>query len=222
MSRGRIPVTDLNPTIQVQADGVSLGRRSILDFTGMSLTDNASSGSVQIAGGLRVLHRDVTLVTVENSATEVDLVSYDIPADTLDIDGRKLVVEQRGDIFNNGLSRNMTFRVYLGGVAIYEDVLSLGSISARRPFWWRTEVVRIGAGSQMMYGRFLLAAPDNTGPAIGTAGGFTQGEGQAYALLTEGLTEDDSAAIELRTSIQQASATINMNTRQQTYQVHTE
>lgn len=223
MSRQRQP--SINPTVVVLDDGTTLGDRARLDFSGFTISDAPASSAVSITAptpGLQVLERNVTPVDVDNTTVETDLVSYSIPGDTFDLDGRKLVVDQRGDLFNNGLTRQITWRIYLGAVVIWEDTLSQQSISERRPFWLRTEVVRLASASQIMVAKLNIASPDNSAPTTGTAGSFGTTAGETYTMFTDGLALDERNPIAMRVSVQHSAATSNQRTRQQTWQAFTE
>jgi len=214
----------INPSIRVLADGSALGQRTDVDFVGFAVTDNPNSGLVRVQAptpGLNVLDRNVATVVVDNDV-ETTLAGFVIPAGTLDINGRKVVLDQRGDIFNNGSTRSSIWRVYFGGVLAWGDTLSLQGISARRPFQWRHELVRIGSSSQEYFGDMQIASPNNALPTQAGLGTFNGGDGQGFAMYGPGLALDPDAAIDIRVTVQQSFTTANMITTQQTFQVSVE
>lgn len=177
--------------------------------------------SLVVSSGLNVLHRSVIDVDVDNTTTETDLANYTVPAGTLDVDGRKVVIEQRGDILNVGAARSLTLRIYIDGSITWADSLPLSNIDDRRPFYLRTELIRTDSGEQALYARLDLGGLNGASPDTGT-GGSTAAAGQTFTMLAAQTLGDETGSINMRVSVEHSAATSNLRTRQQSLQVSTE
>ena len=194
------------------------GRGSVaLDTSGgvvyVKTTTSGNTGWVAV-GGSSVVARDVTAIDINDTDVESLLANLDIPAGALALNGQVASLDIRGDVFNNGASRNATFRVSLGGTVHWEDVVSLGNVDDRRPMHVHAELIRLTDSSQVLHGSITIGAANSAEPDIGTGGSMTA-TGLIYPLFTEGLALDESATINWRVSIEHAVASTNMRTRVQ-------
>jgi hypothetical protein len=167
-----------------------------------------------------VLFRSVTEADTgaAGSSAEIDFVNITIPAGTLDVNGRMVWIEQRGDIHNFGAARSMQLRFYLDGTLTFSDSLALSNVNARKPFHVRTEIVTAGAMVQTVRIVFVFQNTSATAPDVGTAGNV-DATNNVYTLWGADSASDRANAIAFRMSIQQSAATANQRVRQQHYLV---
>lgn len=169
-------------------------------------------------GGRLVLSRNTTLVDVDNTTTETDLVNYTIPANTLDANGVWVVIEQCFDHLNNGATRSITLRWYVGGVLVHEGTpISFGSNATRHPLAFTTRIVSLGATQQSVWVTGLRAG-SATPPATGQ-GGQLGTAGTPFVLWGADSAADRTNTIAVRITIAHSAATSNQRTRQPFYLV---
>lgn len=212
-----------NPTIELLQEGARLGPRRAVDLEGFAITDNPSSGVTQVRSvpGLLVLERDTNEVVIQTDV-ETNILDYTAPANTLDVDGRRLIFEGRGDIFNNGLTRNSILRIYFGGALAWSAPgLQLTSVNVRRPYWLRVECIRTSETLCDIHGRLELGPANATLPSPGTGGNFAV-SGTLYNFFSVDVPAIAANALPFRVSWQQSFAGANMETRQQAAFVFTE
>lgn len=191
----------------------SLGLRTDDGTVFIKTTTSGNTGWQRVGAG-SIAQRSVTLVDIDNTTTESTLASFDLPANSLDIDGRIASMFVRGDVFNNGASRNATIRVYWGDELHWSDVVAIGNVDDRRPLRIDLELIRTGSGTQVLHGEIELGAANSAEPDSGT-GGSTAANGLQYNLfdIDAAISEEDAQTF--RVTIQHDTATTNMRTRVQ-------
>lgn len=185
---------------------LNLLRSAILEI------DGATEGGS--GGGSSTSTATISDVSEVDNATEVEttLASLTLPADSLSTDGARARMSVRGDIFNNGASRNAVFRVRFGGTIYYEDIVGIGNVSDRRPLRIDIEVIRISASSQILTGVITLGAANSALPDVGT-GGSMAGAGLHYSFFNVDPSADETADQDIEVSIEHSVASANMRTR---------
>src|SRR5512138_2130781 len=160
----------------------------------MSAADKGKLDAISPSSSGIVIARDLTALDYQD-ANENTLVSYTIPANTLDVDGRKVIVEQLLDVHNIGSTRSWTLRVSLGGVVVLQDTVTLAQNAARHPWRLRTEITSLGATTQMTRVT-LLRNSNGTAPTTGQGGTFA-GVSNAYELWGNDSAADRTGTIAL-------------------------
>jgi hypothetical protein len=175
-------------------------------------------------GGLNVLTRSVTEIEITDTTTETNLVNYTIPADTLDENGRRVVITQNLDVYNSGASRYFIVRLYIGGVEVFADRYPLSNSGRRRPVRIRTEIISVSTSVQMVRMTFIANATNSLDPDTGTAGGLDGTTAATFEVWGADSTADRTAAMSFTMSIAHSAAAgpTNFRTRQQAYQIHVE
>lgn len=96
-----------------------------------------------------LLSRDATAVTVANSTTETDLLSYAIPAGMLGSD-HAVRLRLVGDYHNNsGSDKTFTFRIKLGSTTIASQANMLTTSATVKGFHFEFELNQIAVNSQL-------------------------------------------------------------------------
>jgi hypothetical protein len=127
---------------------------------------------INSADAVGVLARSNAQIVLVNTAPEVSIFSYTIPAGLLGTD-RTLQVQLMGDLLNNsGANQAINFRVSIGGSTVYNE--STGAIPAsnvRRPWNWMLNFANLGAANQnYLSGTLMLGAPGGAATGLGDIG----------------------------------------------------
>jgi len=191
----------------------SLGLRTDDGTAWIKTTASGNTGWEQI-GASAIVERDVSGVDIDNTTSETELATMTVPANALGIDGQIATLDIRGDVLNNGSSRNITFRVYLGGSVVWQDLVALGNVDDRRPMHVHAELVRLTDSSQVLHGWISFGGANSAEPDVGT-GGTMAAAGLLYPFFAEGLALDETSTIAWRVSVEHSAATTNLRTRVQ-------
>lgn len=140
-------------------------------LTKSSATDFASYWATPTGGGGSgaTTWRDTSVVDATLTTSEIDVLNFAIPANTLATD-RRFHILVSGDYLRNG-SGYATARVYVGPTMIYTTMLNPGANATRRR--WRLELDLLAAGAanaQLAYGIWYhMTAIDgqNSAPTAG-------------------------------------------------------
>lgn len=191
----------------------SLGLRTDDGTAWIKTTPSGNTGWQRVGAG-SIAQRSVVPVDADNTTAETTLASFELPANTLDVDGRIAALLIRGDVFNNGASRNATIRVYWGDELQWADVVALANVDDRRPLRIDLELIRTGSGTQVLHGEIEISAANSAEPDTGT-GGSMAANGLQYNLfdIDAAISEEDAQTF--RVTIQHDTATTNMRTRVQ-------
>lgn len=188
---------------------INLLRSAILEIDGS--TEGGSGGGASTS---TATISDVSEVDVNNTTAETTLASLTLPADSLSTDGARARMSVRGDILNNGASRNAVFRVRFGGTIFYEELVAIANVDDRRPLRIDLEMIRLSASSQLLTGVITLGAANSSQPDVGT-GGSMSAPGLHYSFFSVDPAADETEDQEIEVSIEHAMATTNMRTRVQ-------
>lgn len=99
---------------------------------------------------ISVLHIDETSVN-SNSTSEATLMTFTMPADTLDANGDSVRITAWGDTDDDAASNNVTMKLYFGSEVVREYTHSHPG-NVREPWHMRAEVTRTGANAQDWFG----------------------------------------------------------------------
>lgn len=186
-------------TVTTPADG------HVLTYDGSGWVNEAPTG-----GGVSVLNRSTTLVTVESTTGETDLYRHTLAAGALGT-GRTARLTLYGDWLHN-TSGNYVVRVYLGATAVLvSSLLTPGSAGPNRRKW-RLEALVTNAGaadSQVVAANLWLgnASTDSFSVAGGSNGLTGGGVGCATSAV------DTSASVDVAVTVQPSLSSVNLSVR---------
>lgn len=186
-------------------------------------TATGTTGWVDLQSvGAQVLSSDSTEQTFSNTDADEELARASVPANTLSTDGDRVLFTLRGDVYNNGASRNGTLTIVYGGVTIWQDQLALANINLRRPMRLDLEFLRRGSTTGVMHGNFVLGSANAGAPTTGTGGTFLGAGNTGFAMLTDPFTIAPSTEQTFEVNWQHDTATANLVTRVQYWGLRTE
>lgn len=159
------------------------------------------------------LYRATTLVDINTTVAESNLVSQAIPAMT-DPPSRMMRVTLVGDYLNNsGGASNVTFRVKFGATSLWaSNTFSVPTNAARRMFRLVFEIGQLNANSSQFLGGFLLlGATQAPATGLGTLGDVPL---SANPLGSAGATAVDmSVAQTLNVTVQHGTSAATISCR---------
>lgn len=194
-----------------------------------ALTD-PGGGDLEIAIGVlsaanlpasagQLLTASVAALDFQTNA-ETDLMTHTLAANTLDANGRRVMIEIAGDTLNTGAGRNAQLRLYVGGVLVLSDVWAHANFALRKP--WRMQFDLVSISQSVQATRLFLnsASATNVAPTVGIAGTISSTTGgPTYEVIGNDSTADRTGTIALRVSLQHDTTTANFRTRTQGYRV---
>lgn len=178
--------------------------------SGLSMSGTTLSAPGGGSGSVTRITQTTTQVAVSNTTTETNLLSFTIPAGAAA--GDLYILRATGDVLQNGLACNYTWRLKLGATTVFvSPTAAAGSDSARKS--WRLEVFIyiVGTSSQKL-DAFLFGglAPATTWMSY-LGGGGTTLMLQGYNTAAEDMTVNKNIIF----TVQMGTASANADVRLQ-------
>lgn len=162
--QGRIALRLNGTTLSQTVDGLRLNPSGTPVIAGLTITGysgflKATNGVVAAVAGVETLTYSATQ-TGNTAATETDLFSYTIPANTLTTNGDSVDFVASGT-YANTAATNKRIKVYLGAATVL-DTGNLGLGSAAYDWTLRGTILRVGSTSQKCEAVLTTSIPANS------------------------------------------------------------
>jgi hypothetical protein len=152
------------------ADGDKL---AVADASDLTASYSATMANVKTyltaAGYVSVLARESSLISIVSNVTETTIFSNNIAANTMGTDRALRLTFNAARLNGSGVSETgPTFRLYVGGVEVFEDVcLALGNSTVWVPQWLQINLAMQGTSSTMHFAGISYSGLAVTAAATG-------------------------------------------------------
>jgi hypothetical protein len=160
----QVPVSAIVGNSITSINGETGPAYTIQGGTAISVTPTTNTATIEVVPSSSALHHtlDAVYLTAANSGTsETDLYSYNIPSNTLAIDGRTVNFEVDGEFSDNTITAQL--KLYFGG----NVTLNTGAVSVSTAFTaWRLKGYIIRTSSTTAHVTYELHAPGLATPVF--------------------------------------------------------